>query len=377
MDFAFSEEQEAVRDLARQISAQVTQERLKEVEAGPDRFDRALWTDLAEANLLGIGLPHDVGGSGFGIVETCLVLEELGRVTARVPAVATLAMTAPAVAAFGSPALRDALLPGVVAGDVVLTAALVEPGGDDPTTPATTARRVANEWRIEGSKICVPAADIAARVLVPANTDDGVVVAAVDPKGDGVRLTRGMATSGLPEFRIELDGVVATDADVLGDAASGTGVVQSTLRQSRVGLCALQIGIAERALELTAEYTSGREQFGRPIAAFQAVGQRAADAYIDVEAARLTMWQAAWRLAEGLPSEEEIMVAKFWAAEAGQRVCAAAQHLHGGIGVDLDYPLHRYTSLAKHIELSLGAATPQLVRLGAAIAATATGQATA
>jgi alkylation response protein AidB-like acyl-CoA dehydrogenase len=372
MDFAFSEEQEAVRDLARQICGQVTQERLKEVEAGPDRFDRALWSDLAEANLLGIGLPQDVGGSGFGIVEACLLLEELGRVTARAPAIATLAMGAPAVAAFGAPALRDALLPGVVAGDVVLTAALVEPGGEDPSAPATAARRVGDEWRIEGSKICVPAADVAARVLIPARTDDGVVVAAIDPTGGGVSLVREMATSGLPEFRVELDGTVAKSVDVLADAATGTDVVQSIVSHSLVGLCALQVGVAERALELTAEYTSGREQFGRPIAAFQAVGQRAADAYIDVEAARLTMWQAAWRLAEGLPAEEEVMVAKFWAAEAGQRVCAAAQHLHGGIGVDLDYPLHRHTSLAKHVELSLGAATPQLVRLGAAIAARAT-----
>jgi 3-oxocholest-4-en-26-oyl-CoA dehydrogenase beta subunit len=372
VDFAFSEEQEAVRDLARQICDQVTQERLKEVEAGPDRFDRALWTDLADANLLGIGLPQDVGGSGFGIVEVCLLLEQLGRVTARVPATATLAMSAPAVAAFGSPALRDALLPGVLAGDLVLTAALVEPGGEDPSAPATAAHRVGDHWRIEGSKICVPAADLAARVLIPASTDNGVVVLAIDPKGGGVDLERGMATSGLPEFRLELDGAVATDVDVLGDAERGPDIVQSIVSHSLVGLCALQVGIAERALELTAEYTSGREQFGRPIAAFQAVGQRAADAYIDVEAARLTMWQAAWRLAEGLPAEEEIMVAKFWAAEAGQRVCAAAQHLHGGIGVDLDYPLHRHTSLAKHVELSLGAATPQLVRLGAAIAKAAT-----
>jgi alkylation response protein AidB-like acyl-CoA dehydrogenase len=372
MEFAFSEEQDAVRDLARQICSQVTQERLKEVEAGPDRFDRALWNDLAGANLLGIGLPQDVGGSGFDVVEVCLLLEELGRVTARVPAIATLAASAPAVAAFGPPGLRDALVPGVIAGDVVLTVGLVEPGGDDPSTPATTARRVDGGWRIDGSKICVAAADVAARVLVPAMTDEGVLVVALDPSGEGVTSVRAMATSGLPEFRLDLDGAVATDSDVLADTASGTEVVRSIVRHSLVGLCALQVGVAERALELTAEYTSGREQFGRPIAAFQAVGQRAADAYIDVEAARLTMWQAAWRLAEGLPANEEVLVAKVWAAEAGQRVCAAAQHLHGGIGVDLDYPLHRYTSLAKHIELSLGAATPQLVRLGASIAERAT-----
>jgi len=364
MDFALTEEQEAVRALARQICRQVTQERLKEVEAGSECFDRALWTDLAAANLLGIGLPADDGGSGFGVVELCLVLAELGRVTARVPALATLSMAAPAVATFGSAELRAALLPGVVAGDLVLSAALIEPGGDDPTMPATIARRKGGAWRIDGVKVCVPAADVAGRVLAPARADEGVVVAVVDPGAAGVSLVRSVATSGLPEFRLDLEGVAVGDEEVLG----GAEVVESIVNHALVGLSAIQLGVMERALELVAEYTSGREQFGRPIAAFQAVGQRAADAYIDVEAARLTLWQAAWRLAEGLPADEEIMIAKFWAAEAGQRVCAAAQHLHGGIGVDVDYPLHRHTTLAKHIELSLGAATPQLVRLGAAIA---------
>ena len=123
--------------------------------------------------------------------------------------------------------------------------------------------------------------------------------------------------------------------------------------------------MAERALHMTAEYLTGREQFGRPLAKFQAVQQRAADAYIDVEAMRWTMWQAAWRLDEGLPATEEVAIAKFWAADGGHRVLAAAQHLHGGIGVDMEYPLHRYTLGAKHVELMLGGAGRQLARLGA------------
>jgi alkylation response protein AidB-like acyl-CoA dehydrogenase len=131
-----------------------------------------------------------------------------------------------------------------------------------------------------------------------------------------------------------------------------------------VALCAVQIGVTERALRLTAEYVAGRQQFERPIGSFQAVGQRLADAYIDTEAIRLTAWQAAWLLAQGLPAAEEVAIAKFWASDGGQRVCAAAQHLHGGIGVALDYPLHRYTLWAKQIELTLGSGTPQLVTLG-------------
>jgi len=130
----------------------------------------------------------------------------------------------------------------------------------------------------------------------------------------------------------------------------------------------MQLGVTERALRLTADYTSRREQFGRPIASFQAVHQRAGDAYIDVTAIRLTCWQAAWRLASDLPAAAEVAVAKFWASEAAHRVVYAAQHLHGGIGVDVDYPLHRYYLWAKRIELLLGSGTRQLARLGAELA---------
>jgi alkylation response protein AidB-like acyl-CoA dehydrogenase len=358
MDFELSEEQAAIAELATQIAAQVTPERLKEVEAGPEWFDRALWSDLANANLLGVALPSAHGGSGFGLLELCLLLEALGRVTARVPAVPTLVSGARTIATHGSDALQARLLPGVVAGDVVLSAALV---GE------AQAAADGDGWRVTGATTCVPAADLADAVLVPATTDRGVVVAAIDVGGEGVTLTRQRSTSGAPEFAVDLDGAPVAASDVMAGGRVADALVETTL----VGLCAVQAGVIERALRLTAEYTTGREQFGRAIATFQAVGQRAADAYIDVEAARLTMLEAAWRLDEGLAAGDAVAVAKFWAAEAGQRVSAAAQHLHGGIGVDVDYPLHRHSLLAKQIELSLGGATQQLVRLGASMAAAA------
>ena len=131
-----------------------------------------------------------------------------------------------------------------------------------------------------------------------------------------------------------------------------------------VGLCAVQIGVTERALRLAATYTGQREQFGRPIGSFQAVQQRMADAFIDVEAIRWTTWHAAWLLGEGRPATREAMIAKFWAAEAGMRVAATAQQVHGGIGIDISYPLFRYFLWAKHNELAMGSATAQLARLG-------------
>ena len=136
------------------------------------------------------------------------------------------------------------------------------------------------------------------------------------------------------------------------------------LARATTGLSALQLGVADRALRITADYTTERKQFDRPIGSFQAVHQRAADAYIDVEAMRLTLWQAAFRLAREEPADAEVAVAKFWASEGGHRVAYAAEHLHGGIGADIDYPIHRYYLWARQIQLTLGSGAHQLEALG-------------
>jgi alkylation response protein AidB-like acyl-CoA dehydrogenase len=370
MDFAFTPEQDALRELARKILGdRLTHERLRTVEAMPDWFDREVWAELAKANLLGVALPEDVGGGGLGLVELCLLLEAVGWAVAPIPAWATLVLGALPIAEFGSAEQRARWLGPVAAGDAVLTAALVEPNADDPTRPATRARKDGAAWRLDGVKACVPAAHLAARVVVPAATDGGVGVFLVDPRGAGVRVARQEATNGEPQGEVTLAGAAG---EPLGDPAKGDAIVAWLLERALVGLCAIEAGVVERALRMTAQYVSTREQFGKPLATFQAVSQRAADAFIDVEAIRWTMWQAAWRLAEGLPAADEVRIAKFWAAEGGHRVVYAAQHLHGGIGIDLDYPLHRYYIWSKTIELTLGSATPHLARLGAAIARDAT-----
>jgi len=210
---------------------------------------------------------------------------------------------------------------------------------------------------------------VAEYVLVPATADEGIVLALVDVTAAGVHLERQDTTNFDPEARITLEGVRVADADVLGAVADGAANLDWIVERATAALCAIAIGVCEEALRMTAEYTKTREQFDRVIATFQAVGQRAADAYIDTEAIRLTTWQAVWRLSEGLPATAEVAVAKFWAAEGGQRVVHAAQHLHGGMGVDKDYPLHRYFLLAKKLELTLGGATPQLLKLGGILAA--------
>jgi 3-oxocholest-4-en-26-oyl-CoA dehydrogenase beta subunit len=369
VDFSFSDDQQAMGDLARKIlEDQVTQERLKEVEAGQDGIDRRTWSELAKANLLGVALPEDAGGSGLGFLSACILLYEVGRTVAPIPVLATVVMGALPVAEWGSDGQRQRLLPAAIAGESILTAALVEPG-TDPTHPTTTAARQGDGWRLDGVKICVPAGPIADYFLVPARTgEDTVGVFIVAAGTPGVTVVAEETTSRQPEARLELSGVVVSDVDVLGDPDGGAAVVGWIAERATAGICATTAGVCEQAVRMTAEYTKTREQFDRPIASFQAVGQRAADAYIDAEAVRLTAWQAAWRLDVGVSASAEVAVAKFWAAEGGQRVVHAAQHLHGGIGVDRDYPLHRYFLWAKQLELTLGGATSQLLQLGALLA---------
>jgi len=363
MDFALTPEQEALRELAgKLLGDHVTHDRLKVVEADPDGFDRPTWDALAETKLLGIAIPEEFGGSGLGLVELCLLLEQVGRTVAPLPAWPTLVLGALPIGEFGTPEQRRRWLPGVASGEVILGAALVEAGSEDPVLPTTTARRDGGGWRLDGVKTCVPAAHLAARLLVPARDGTDVALFLVDPRGPGVTLERQTATNREPQARMTLAGAPAEPLD------RGTAAVTWLVERALVGLCAMQLGVTDRALRMTAEYTTKREQFGKPIASFQAVHQRAADAYIDVEAIRLTTWQAAWRLAAGKPAGSEVAIAKFWASEAAHRVTYAAQHLHGGIGVDVDYPLHRYYFWSKQIELTLGSQTRQLARLGAELA---------
>jgi acyl-CoA dehydrogenase len=365
MDFTFSEEQDAVRDLATQVfEGHATPERVREVERSEQRVDRELWRALADAGLLAIAVPEEHGGSGLGLAELCLLLEQQGRRVAPVPLWPTLVLGTLAIAEFGSPEQQQAWLPGVATGEVVLTAALAEYGANDPLRPRVTATPDGETWRIDGEKPSVPAAHVADRVLVPASTGDGELgVFLVDPSGPGVERTVAATTDRSKVAHLAFS---SAPAEQLG--ADGRRVTAWLLDRALVGLCATQVGVAEGALRMAADYTSERQQFGRPLSTFQGVALKAADAYIDTEAMRVTLWQAAWRLTAGLDATREVMVAKWWASEGGQRVVHITQHLHGGMGADVDYPVHRYFLWGKQIEDTLGGASAQLARLGRALA---------
>lgn len=376
MDFRPGEEQAAIRELARGIlDKEVTRERLGAAEAA-DGFDARLWATLAEANLLGVAVPEVQGGMGLGLPELLALCEEVGRAVAPAPVGAALVAGGLPIARFGDAAQQAAWLAPLASGEALLSAALDDPGSGDVERPATRACRDGGDVRLDGAKRFVPLGPRAARVLVPVALEGATEVFLLDPAAAGVRWTAARTSTGAPLFTLELDGARVRGADRLAGADSaagrtsdGSAVARFTHDCGVIAACATQIGVCERALEITTGHLREREQFGAPIGSFPAVQQRAADAWIDLQAIRWTTWRAAWRLAGGLPAARELLVARFWAAEAGQRITDTTQHLHGGLGVDVDYPIHRYFLWSRSLAQGFGGAAPTLATLGRELAA--------
>ncbi len=373
MDFEFNEEEKSVSELARKILVDlVTNERLKDLEAraagGLQDFDRETYQALAESNLLGVAIPEEHGGMDLGFAALCLLCQEVGRSVAPVPVYASLVLGALPLAQFGSDADKRQWLPRIARGETIVTAALAELDSSDPNQPLTRAESRGSGFRLSGEKTLVPAALQAARLLVSAMTQEGPALFWIDPSSAGVRLEAQTSSDAQPHGYLALDGVEVPESAVLGGVDGGAERLRWLLERAIVARCATQLGVTERALEMTSAYGRERVQFDRAIGSFQAFHQRAADAYIEVEGIRLSTWEAAWRLGQGLDARDMVAVAKFTAAEGGAFAAYACQHLHGGVGIDIDYPLHRYFTWATQIEHELGSAKVQLEGLGRRIA---------
>jgi 3-oxocholest-4-en-26-oyl-CoA dehydrogenase beta subunit len=385
MDFSYSEEQRAVAEAANGLlSGLVTPDRVAEVEQTEDRVDRPLWAALAEADLLGLAVPEANGGAGYGLTELCLLLEAQGSVVAPVPLWATLVLGALPLARFGHGSQRGRWLPRVVSGEAMLTAALTGCATSVQGLPSVEATPHVGGWVLSGVELAVPQAHLASCILVPARSPDGgVLIALVNPQSPGVSLERAETTNREVHPHLHLDHVSVLFDDVLVGASAGRAALDEMLLAATIALCALQVGVCEVALRQTAAYLNERIQFGRPLSTFQGTMLRAADGAIDIEAMRVTAQRAAWlfdrrRGGVGVAGSggsadvtDAARVAKWQASERGQRTVHATQHLHGGMGADVSYPIHRYFLWGKQIELLLGGPSYQLSRLGAQIAARA------
>ena len=367
MDFSATQAQQELSSLSRRIlTDRVTPDRLAELERAGRGFDQVAWNDLAAAGILTAALPESAGGDGYGLAEQCSILIELGRAVALAPYLESIVLGAGAVARFGSPPQVQRYAAAAATGELIITTALAEPGDGDLDRPTTRAERAGEGWSVTGTKSAVPYGAAAGLFLVSAATPAGTAVFAIRSGDSGVSVEPQRLIDGAGAAQVHFAAVPLSSGRLIGQPDGE--VISWLTDRATVGLCALQLGVTERALELTAEYARTRQAFGRAIGAFQAVAQRLADAYIDVEAIRLTMWQAAWRLDNELPAAAEVATAKFWAADGGHRVAHCAVHVHGGVGIDVSHPVHRYFAAAKRNEFALGGATAQLRKLGAVLA---------
>jgi alkylation response protein AidB-like acyl-CoA dehydrogenase len=361
MDFSIPEAADDLGGLVRTITESVcTAEHQRELDGLDQRFDRDLWAKLIEADILSTAAPESLGGGGFGVLEQVAVLVALGRQLAAVPYLESVVLGAGALAKFGSEGLRQEWAVPAVNGEKIIAVALEGEMGQGPVRATTSG----DGYRLTGSRTLVSYGPVADAFLVPAETDSGTKVFLIAKDDAGVTVNA-LDTTGLGSVaQLELQGVEA--ARVVG----GDDVVAWLSTNGTLGRSAFQLGVLERALELTSEYAREREQFDRPIGSFQAVSSRLADGYIDVKGLRLTLTQAAWRLSEDLPADLEVRTAAFWAADAGHRVAHTTVHVHGGVGIDLDHPVHRYFLAAKQTEFAVGSATGQLLRIGRELADT-------
>lgn len=363
MDFSTTE---AAQDLGGLVDTIVdsicTPEHQRELDKLDQRFDRKLWSKLIDSDILTSAAATQLGGDGFGVLEQVAILVALGHQLAAVPYLESVVLGSGALARFGSEELQRGWGAPAVKGEKILTVALDGEMGEGPVQTVSSGAG----FQLTGSRTQVffgPAADA---FLVPAETDAGPAVFLVAAEDPGVTVTA-LQTTGLGSVgRLALDGVSLDGARRVG----GLEVLSWLRTISTLGRSAYQLGVLDRGLRMTAEYARTREQFDRPIGSFQAVGQRLADGYIDVKGLRLTLTQAAWKVAEDIPAEIDVASAAFWAADAGHRVAHTIVHVHGGVGVDTDHPVHRYFLAAKETEFALGGATGQLRQIGRELAET-------
>ncbi|MDQ4084279.1 MAG: acyl-CoA dehydrogenase [Actinomycetota bacterium] len=363
MDFSLDETQQAVQ----QVAAEVL--RRERARPGHDEalvpgsavgdvpsFDETAWKALAQAGMLSLTLPPRLGGEGLGLLEASLVLREIGRHVAPVPAAATFAGML-FVSRHADRQQQDRWLEGVGSGDALLTCATT--AGPSPLR----ARRTEHGWRLDGRLTGVAHAQAADRVLVPALVDGDAaqpVVAVVAPSGTGVSLRPGYTSAHREEATVVLDAAVVPDHDVVADGEAAGDLHRLLL----AGSCAVADGVLAGALELTAEHVRTREQFGRPLATFQAVAGQAADVYVAARTVHLATRRACWRLHHRLDADQEIAVAAYWACTHAPAAMQTCHHLHGGAGVDASYPLHRHYGWVKDTVRLLGGSAGTLEVLG-------------
>ena len=371
MEFKFSEEQQAIADAAEPVFSDLcSDETIKDLNAGDKPLHTDLWQQLAESGMHGLVVDEEYGGLGMTLVELCLILELQGRFVAPVPLIPTLVECAMPLGRCENTALKEHVLPGVVSGDAILSP--VRPAYGYVVTDALRATASSDGWSVNGSSGLVPYASVANGFVVMAPSDEGDVVMFYCPAdADGIAVSEQTTTSGELAGYVTFDTHAVSSEQVLATGDAARDMAEKQKQDACIGLAALQVGVLSEGLKRTAEYVSQRKQFGRALGAFQAVSQQAANAYMSIESLRGVYWRALDDIEHDKGAALSSRVAKFWVGEAGHIAAHTILHLHGGIGQDIAYPVHRFFLWGKHNERYLGTPEETAVDVGTLIAADA------
>lgn len=369
MNFNYSEDQLAIKDVADRMFRDLgSDDTIKQCFKAEKPFHAELWQQLSSAGLLGTALPAEFGGSDMGMTELCIVLEAQGRAVAPVPLVESIVACALPIAQFGGDSLKKSLLPAVVSGEKIL--ASVRPYNGLQRLAPLSATTSANGWILNGVSTLSLYAPIANGFLVEANLGNGGKwVGYCDASSKGISITTQKAGSGETAGQIRFDNVEVKNGNCIAVGDEADALLEWQSLRLFTAMAAQQVGILREAMQRTATYTNERKQFNRSLSSFQAVAQQAADGYMAVEALQGVLWRALDDLdnGNGLAALSS-RVAKFWLCDSGHKAAHIFLHLHGGIGQDLDYPLHRFFTWAKKNELMFGNAQQHSAALGKLIA---------
>ena len=359
MKLTLTEEQEMLRKTARDFLADKCSKtfvkQMKESEAG---YSRELWQEMAELGWMGLAFPDKYSGGDMNFLDLAVLLEEMGRACLPGPFFSTVILGGLPILDFGSEEQKQECLPKLIRGEKIFTLALTEPGYQnyDSSSIIVEATPDNGNYIINGTKLFVPDAHIADYLLCIARTrpENGVGIFLTDANNPRISYTVLKTIAGDKLCEVVFDKVPVPKANILGQFDQGWSAVQKIIERATVGKCCEMVGNMQRILEMTIDYAKERKQFDRPIGSFQVIQHYCANMATDVDGARLSTYQAAWMLSEGLPCTKEVAIAKAWIGEASQRVSALAHQIHGAIGVTIEHDLHLYTRCAKAAELAYG-----------------------
>jgi alkylation response protein AidB-like acyl-CoA dehydrogenase len=357
MDLDFTEEQEMLRATVRTMCAErAPLEVVRGIEDDPSGVPKEFWQHLIEMDLTGILIPEEFGGADLTMIDAAILYEEFGRALAPTPHFVSCVLAAGALLRAGNDAQKAEWLPPIAAGDAILTPAWLEPGnGYGPRGVQLRAERRDGAYHLSGSKLHVTFASAATRLLVLARTGDGddeIDLLLVDPNSAGVELTQKLSLASDTQYRVELTDVVVPESDRIGAPGSGWQTWNAVMHDGIILAAAQAVGGAARALEMTVEFAKVREQFDRPIGAFQAISHYLASASTSVEGAITLTYQAAWARANAKSTARLAPMAKLFACQTYRDVTAMAQQVYGGVGFTVEYDIQLYFRRAKQLQLS-------------------------